>query len=939
MDNLKSKTTELVAALTRRVGEIMGNSSELGVLQDGRVETELLHKARMRIAVQLQQCLESPADNSTFNDGSISEYEITRAALTIAHAMVNPINIDWDVDRYADKVKLSPPNLDGLPSAETDRLKKFFPEVVLGKISVPTTVIDRHGKFLVVYLPNILTPSRLEHVNHITVGLRDTLLKSLKNKNTWRDEGYMVPDGGGEFGAGRITVVPAYFMQRQERLMDPLVTSKSYRSKKVQQWMAALTTSEVLWNAITAVVAPDLFQAGISAFCEVIKEVRRPPKKPTPVEYWPSIFSGLDIIANRVTFSHRDAGGSPSLLDLLVSLGRNHHATLALEDLKAELDYSPGTMVYISGRVLEHSVGPWLNGESETEPVSPLKRKQQQRTEDYSLVEYDREVYGDFDIGGSNDIQRKTKDRYRELMRVSRIWRDLMNRIWFGHETDRSPAPGDLALYCPACPQPGINLPSSWKDSYDDWLVMQRYVVDGNFTAQHMKMKTPEDNVSLADGKGYMVTKEPYEAHITESIEKNEKSSCSNHRAVNAANVQRSNLRATGVGATACARHGCFVPHSVVDFQKGERQMNMDYSICNALKYPSENIGSALIIYDVACQWSVNFHDQGPYEELTNSLNSNDVQKWKKQAELAALDHGELLDIYQLKMDKAPTMAEIRLRLTENELSSHGRTGAISWLIEGINIENTQDTLRSSIRQQSDNPTASQRIIIEEKRQKLLSRIHKFHETAVVITNGMELEGRERLQHDDPELCLGEAKGLIFSGIDDIEEDGNLDLGDDADSHPEVAELWMPSWEASDVIMDDVIMALQQEELELRKGQANDSLEKLRQALGDRSVIFREKSHSNKSVHHQGTRSTKELRKITLAINKHAREYRRSRAAMQRLGADSDTLASYQVLKAEDLTTAQPVRPTGVWVPYMPAGPELQAATAGWPKWNMTSYE
>jgi len=40
---------------------------------------------------------------------------------------------------------------------------------------------------------------------------------------------------------------------------------------------------------------------------------------------------------------------------------------------------------------------------------------------------------------------------------------------------------------------------------------------------------------------------------------------------VNAANVQRSNLRATGVGATACARHGCFVPHAVVDFQKGER--------------------------------------------------------------------------------------------------------------------------------------------------------------------------------------------------------------------------------------------------------------------------------------------------------------------------------------------------------------------------------
>ncbi|KAG1771914.1 hypothetical protein EV702DRAFT_1201789 [Suillus placidus] len=191
--------------------------------------------------------------------------------------MVNPMNVDWDVDRCVDKAKLSPPNLDGSPTAQMERLKKFFPEAKLGKISVPTTIVDRHGKILVVYLPNILTPSRLEHVNHITVSLRDSLLKSLSpssNKKTWRDEGYMVPDGGGEFRAGRITVVPAYFMQRQERLMDPLVTSESYQSEKVQQWLAALTTSEVLWNAITAVVAPDLFQAGILAFSEVIKKVQ-----------------------------------------------------------------------------------------------------------------------------------------------------------------------------------------------------------------------------------------------------------------------------------------------------------------------------------------------------------------------------------------------------------------------------------------------------------------------------------------------------------------------------------------------------------------------------------------------------------------------------------------------------------------------------------------
>lgn len=46
---------------------------------------------------------------------------------------------------------------------------------------------------------------------------------------------------------------------------------------------------------------------------------------------------------------------------------------------------------------------------------------------------------------------------------------------------------------------------------------------------------------------------------------------CHNHRALSAANSNRKNLDATGVGAVACARHGCYVPHSVVDFQKGER--------------------------------------------------------------------------------------------------------------------------------------------------------------------------------------------------------------------------------------------------------------------------------------------------------------------------------------------------------------------------------
>ncbi|KAG9317918.1 hypothetical protein JVU11DRAFT_2150 [Chiua virens] len=104
-----------------------------------------------------------------------------------------------------------------------------------------------------------------------------------------------------------------------------------------------------------------------------------------------------------------------------------------------------------------------------------------------------------------------------------------------------------------------------------------------------------------------MVEEKPYQQHVSSAEDIVEKSTCQNHRAVNKANTARLNLRATGIGATACVRHGCFVPHSVVDFYKGEQQKNIDYSICEALAYHSAGLERALVVYDVACQWSVNF--------------------------------------------------------------------------------------------------------------------------------------------------------------------------------------------------------------------------------------------------------------------------------------------------------------------------------------------
>ncbi|KAG1799946.1 uncharacterized protein HD556DRAFT_1305447 [Suillus plorans] len=477
-------------------------------------------------------------------------------------------------------------------------------------------------------------------------------------------------------------------------------------------------------------------------------------------------------------------------------------------------------------------------------------------------------------------------NRYRELMRVSRLWRDLMSRKWFGfaHNDEQKPDKGDLAC----------------------WLVSQRYVVDGNFTAQHMVMRKPQLDISLSDGLGYMVKDQEYQTHLSSAVESKEWSSCSNHRAVNAANISRSNLRATGVGATACARHGCFVPHSIVDFQKGERHMNIDYSICNALNYHSAGIDSSLIIYDVGLKTLLKKYKRAlkgvddtksPFDELTLSLDPEKISIWKINEKKAMEQRGEYLDIYQLQMNKAPTMAEIRLKLTESENTDTSKPGTVSWLITGINLEDLQDGLRADIRQLPTDATPGQKVSIEEKRQRLTARIAKFHETADAMTAGMDL-GTATVHSDDPRFCYA---GHDENGWGEVSDEEISEYIDEEILAEEMG-IWMPSSVPYQDALALGLGPLQAEELELRKGQAIDCLEKLRMALGHKAIIYRQYFRSANSTW-AGTRSKQEAQRCQLKIDKCVRSYQRARSAMEGLGMDKATLGSlYQPISPTELS-------------------------------------
>ena len=147
--------------------------------------------------------------------------------------------------------------------------------------------------------------------------------------------------------------------------------------------------------------------------------------------------------------------------------------------------------------------------------------------------------------------------------------------------------------------------------------------------------------------------------------------------------------------------------------------------------------------------------------------------------------------------------------------------------------------MRSEIRLLASKPTAMQKTAIEEKRQRLLSWIIKFHDSGDHFINVVDLEDVSGPQ-DNVAFCVDE------NGEDLDEQDfwqrrveGDEQSDNEAeDICPESLGLWMPSSLGIQAVTVAGWEGLVKEEIQLRSGQANDSLENLRSHLGQKSVLL-----------------------------------------------------------------------------------------------------
>lgn len=135
--------------------------------------------------------------------------------------------------------------------------------------------------------------------------------------------------------------------------MPPQV-SVSLKTPQANQWLDQLSESNAILNAILAVIHPSLYRAGQ----ETLIRLRQSPKikRQDLLSQWSSVFSGVSIICNRITPAHRDSKSRHHWYDLLVSLGPYRDCSLSLPGLGMSLEYGPGTVVGLSGMMLEHEV-------------------------------------------------------------------------------------------------------------------------------------------------------------------------------------------------------------------------------------------------------------------------------------------------------------------------------------------------------------------------------------------------------------------------------------------------------------------------------------------------------------------------------------------------------------------------------------------------------
>ncbi|KAH9931367.1 uncharacterized protein B0H18DRAFT_1116521 [Fomitopsis serialis] len=219
------------------------------------------------------------------------------------------------------------------------------------------------------------------------------------------------------------------------------------------------------------------------------------------------------------------------------------------------------------------------------------------------------DFYGTLRRLTSNAFFGDVKDRYREFMTAHRQFHYLQTLKRFAVDVKTKLPPGCLALRCPACPHPDINIDPNWRnrpegEQYKDAL---HYGKDGNFSLSQHDKKMDHADPPLMDGAAYYVDSEAYRDYLDKmkvyDDAQDETTTCSKFNALS--DRYKGKIKTGQVGLS-CTRHGFVLPCGTVDLHVGERYANVDYATLSGLRW-FHSLGLVVGSYDVNCKYGIHW--------------------------------------------------------------------------------------------------------------------------------------------------------------------------------------------------------------------------------------------------------------------------------------------------------------------------------------------
>ena len=237
--------------------------------------------------------------------------------------------------------------------------------------------------------------------------------------------------------------------------------------------------------------------------------------------------------------------------------------------------------------------------------------------------------------------------------------------------------------------------------------------------------------------------------------------------------------------------------------------------------------------------------------------------------------------------------------------------GAAAWISDGLNITELQFVqislytafsssyiihrieLSQEFKKLRSKTSAEIREAFDNKREKLQQQIDTFREKSGVYLGSTKMPNGAMDTSDDHE----------WSDVEDEEYGPEEPPIVDRDAvPPECQIIPLPSSFGSDACRG-ALKHLALIELDLRIGQVNDILRFLRNAIGQKSFLYRTnvRHSSGNSGYRKTTRSYAEVQTLELTITQAAKVYSSIRQAMEALGAGKAVLEKFQKLQKSDL--------------------------------------